>query len=374
MSINGDLANDSSANEKTNSVDNDLTDEKTSTLTYKQKRRENYKQKQKQKKLENKELQDKIKSVHAQDSDTQEKVLKVAGEMWRRIKDIVEKGHKFGGWSDAAKKTFFETNDIKDIKYFTEWPDKTKLEYFRTDLNYNDFMTEFPIVSRYMIAMGQYSAKAFRQMLDKIRTVKHPPPGQREKGYMEDQWVRRQADYVKYLWRAYQKGHINTAEERWVWEDAYTKLKKEFDDFRSKCKQVEENVKEEKTKNDISNAKDLLERVKSGEQTVEEKTAEELLKLLRERVIKQRFKKMIKELLETVKCIPATCEGLGTGAEDPDIVRKREGKKDQPVIKMVEHVAEDRMSEVPQEMLLKEEEASKLVSFRDPGTSLLGDE
>ena len=80
-------------------------------------------------------------------------------------------------------------------------------------------------------------------MLDKIRMVMHPPPDKREKNYMEDQWIRRQADYVRFLWEAYQKGHFNNAEAKFIWEDSYTKLKGEFDDFRNIYKQVENDTK-----------------------------------------------------------------------------------------------------------------------------------
>ncbi len=258
-----------------------------------------------------------------------DELIKMAEEMWKALKD-----------------------HIKENPDFVKLEDKAKLEYFREKMGYREFMTEYPITTRYMVCMGQYSSKAFRRMLDKVRTVVHPPPDKREKGYMEDQWVRRQADYIRYLWEAYQKSHYNHAEAAYVWEDAYTKLKGEFDDFRNKHKESEQRVKEEKEKFKAENAKDLLTRLRSGEKKLNEQEEKELYETLKDRLYKKRFDNTMKQLVEKRKETLAVSEGIGTGAPLPD--------KDKPTVRMIETVDADRIHEIPKSMLVDREMLSKL--------------
>lgn len=272
-----------------------------------------------------------------QDTKTKNELLKIANEMYKKLKDHVK-----------------ENND------FIELEDKKKLEYFRDTLNYKDFMTEFPIVTRYMICMGQYSSKAYTRLLEKIQRTIHPPPEKREKGYMEDQWVRRQADYIRYLWEAYQKGHYNTVEAKWIWEDAYKKLKGEFDDFRDKYKSIETNTKKEKEQLKISNTKELFDRLKSGMQHLDDNDEKKIINALKEKVYKRRFINTMQELLKVKKPIAAICQGQGRGENE---VKE---DKEKPKIIMVEHLADPtRINEVPEHLRLDESLAKKLPGFND---------
>lgn len=275
-------------------------------------------------------------SISATDSKTADELIAMAGEMYKTLKE-----------------------HVKEHPEFMELEDKKKLDYFLDKYGYTDFRKEFPIVVRYMICMGQYSSKAFRRFLNKVQSVVHPPPDKREKGYMEDQWVRRQADYVRYLWEAYQKGHYNTAEAAWVWEDSYKKLKGEFDDFRDTYKSIEAKTKEEKEALKAQNAKDLLERLKTGQQTLNDDDAEKLLFALKDKVYKRRFLNTMKELLDKHKPVPASYEGTGCGEEE---VHEDPNK---PKIVMVETVDESRIDEIPENLRLTEEEAKKLPGFNN---------
>ncbi len=187
-----------------------------------------------------------------------DKIIEKANELWKAIKTHIKKDSSF-----------------KDLE------SQDKLELFRTKFGYATFMDEFPIVARYMICHGQYTEKAFSRMLRKIETTVHPPPDKRDKGYMEDQWVRRQADYVQYLWESYQKRHQNTAERQWIWQTTYERLRKEFDDFRDMHKDIEERVKKEKKVLAGQNARELLERLSSGQQNLSPAEEEFLLEQLR---------------------------------------------------------------------------------------------
>lgn len=273
----------------------------------------------------------------AQDARSANELIRIAEEMYKTLKD-----------------------HAKENPAFQELEDKKKLDYFRERLDYKEFMSEYPVVCRYMICMGQYSSKAYRRMLDKIRLVVHPPPEKREKGYMEDQWTRRNADYVRYLWETYQKGHYDTSEAAYVWEHAYKTLKGEFDDFRDKYKAIEASTKEEKEKFKASNAKDLLERLKTGQQQLNEDDSKKLYEILKDKVYKRRFVNTMDELVKRTPVEPS-CTGQG---QMPVTADAEPTDKDKPKIVMVEHLRdESRINEVPENMLLDEATAKKLPGF-----------
>jgi hypothetical protein len=214
------------------------------------------------------------KSYKSEPLVTEKDIIAKADFMWKTVKDYVKTNPKF-----------------KDLQ------DKKKLEIFRERLGFETFMEEFPIVSRYMICMGQYKTRAFQRFLDKIKRAKHPPPNERPKNYMEDQWIRWQADYVQYLWEEYQRRHYNNAERQWVWQETYKRLKGEFDDFRKMHEDIEDRIKEEKELLAAKNARELLERLKSGSQQLKPEEEEKLLNDLRDLVIKKNFSIVMQELL-----------------------------------------------------------------------------
>lgn len=298
--------------------------QKDESLTARQKLRIKRKR-NKSSKMSNMQDMDKVKNmVKLQDEKNIETLIVMGNAMWKKLKDT-----------------------IKEDKDFVDMSDKKKITHFRDVLGYTEFMNEFPVMTRYMVCMGQYSSKAFRKFLDKIRITKHPPAEEREKGYMEDQWVRRQSDYVQYLWEAYQKGHYNNAEHKWVWKDAYKNLKGEFDDFRDKYKAIEKSTEEEKIKLSASNARDLLNRLKTGEQKLSDNDSAELLFLLKNKLYRRNFSDALKDLLSKVKYIYPVCLGLGKGPE--------EDTSEKPTVRMVESVDEDRMGEIPAEYRLDQQ-------------------
>jgi hypothetical protein len=225
---------------------------------------------------------------------------------------------------------------IKSNPAFMDLPDKEKLKYFREDLNYKDLMTDHPIVTRYLICMGQYSTKAFRRFLYKVKNTPVPPANLRKKGEMEDMWIRRQADYVRYLWESYQKKHYSPTEAAVIWQDTYTKLKGEFDDFRNTHKKAEEKVKEDKVTNNALNLKELLNRIKTGVQKIEPEEEKQLIAALKHQLYARRYKNALDELLKKVKLIEHSCEGVGKGLVDPDVKTKED--QDKPKITMIETV------------------------------------
>ncbi len=251
----------------------------------------------------NEKTMDKLKS-----DDESAKVLDQMNQMWNTLKQIVKENPKF-----------------------IDLTDKDKLKFFREHLKYGDIMNDHPIVTRYLICMGQYNSKAFKRFLFKVKNTPIPPGNARKKGEMEDIWIRRQADYVRYLWESYQKKHFSHSDGAAVWQDTYTKLKGEFDDFRNLHKKAEEKVKEDKIVNNALNLKELLERLHSGAQSIDPNDEKMLLLQLKNKVYARRFKNTMEELKNKVKLIEHVCEGVGKNKDN--VV-----KDDQPKITMIETV------------------------------------
>lgn len=161
--------------------------------------------------------------------------------------------------------------------------------------------------------MGQYSSRAFKRYLIKVQNFKYPEV--REKGYMEDQWVRRQADYIRYLWEAYQRGHYNNAEAQSIWQEAYKTLKQEFLDFRDMHENIEKNLEIEKEKHKQELITELMNRLSSGEQSLDSKKMNELIEVLRVQLLQQRKEKVNEQIKEKVTLVNPTREAFGTVKE-----------------------------------------------------------
>jgi hypothetical protein len=215
------------------------------------------------------------------------------------------------------------TKAVKENPDIKNWDDTKKIEYFYEDNK--EFYKEFPIVSRYMITMGQYSSKAFQKYLAfKALDAKNlPAPASREPGYIEDKWVKREADYVMLLWKSYMKGKRDETQAKKVWQHAYDSLKKEFTDFRNTYKQTELKIKEENKLNQTELVKEVLNRISNSDKedatkNIKVDTAPEhgviapkqtelelakkrqLRDLLLMRVVEQRKYKVLDEIKKTV--------------------------------------------------------------------------
>lgn len=179
-------------------------------------------------------------------------------KMWKVLKDIVKSNSEFAGYDD-----------------------KKKLSYFRDKLQYEQLMDEHPIVTRYMICLGQYSSKAFRRQLIKIKTCLSNVPVEREKGYMEDQWIMRQADYVRFLYEAYKKGKYDNLEAKMIWQNAYKSLKGEFDDFRKLYDDKKEEIEKNKQQFQQERTSELMESLRSGSKELPEEDMKNLIEKLK---------------------------------------------------------------------------------------------
>jgi hypothetical protein len=232
--------------------------------------------------------------------------------------------------------------ELRVQKEFETLTDKKKQAHFDQH-GYEDMNKDHPIVSRYLICMGLYNTKAFKRYLLKIKNTPHLEESKRDKKYMEEQWVRRQADYVRYLWEAYEGNHYNNSQAQSVWQDAYTKLKGEFDDFRDLHKNVETKIAQDRIKFDASNLDELVARIKSGQQTLPKAELYNLLFNLKNKASRRLYSNCMNEIIQCVEPTPYSCEGIGCGeatpVQDPN----------KPKITMIETVDENRLNEVPAE-------------------------
>lgn len=241
-----------------------------------------------------KERKDDEKKDEKKDEDHMTKSIKIANKMWDAIKTHVKEDPKFVEMSDNDKIAVYQKSEFKE------------------------FYTEFPIVCRYMICMGQFSNKAFKRYLIKCKNVKHDPVKSREKNYSEDQWVMRQADYIRYLWESYQRQHYKSSEAQNIWKHAYQTLKKEFDDFRNLHEEIENKLKDDEKNNKGTLAKELLKRIANQEQSLDENSTINLLEKLKEQVLEQRKKVLIKSIENDVETIPPTRIAKGCRKELKD--------------------------------------------------------
>jgi DNA polymerase III delta prime subunit len=111
---------------------------------------------------------------------------------------------------------------------------------------------------------------------------------------MEDQWIKRQADYVKFLWEAYQTGRPSARDANAVWKQAYDSLKGEFMQFRDLHDKAEDMVKMHERDHNAERARELLDRISSGEQTLPEDQMKMLLEILQAKVAGQKMAKTAK--------------------------------------------------------------------------------
>ncbi len=280
------------------------------------------------------EVQEKQEHIGQTPEEYIEKATSEAGVIWKKILDRIK--------SDPSFKESSEESRI-------EWVQK----------EHKEFQHEFPIVCRYMLCMGQYKESAFRLYLKKVKNVESTPSSISEKGEREDNWCKRQADYVKYLWAACNDGslirNLGMKEAKDVWEQTYKSLRKEFADFRDMHKQAESRIEIEEKENRAELVQELTNRIRTGIQKLPEEDTRSLVEVLRVQVYQQRKDKMVnlfkeacdqnevksnhrltvQDILKPVKLLPSA-EGVGVR-----IISKKETELERMkhLMPMVRHLA-----------------------------------
>lgn len=212
----------------------------------------------------------------------------------------IQMGNKL--WNDIKKR-------VKKDPAFIELNDKEKIEVYQKS-EFKDFYISYPIVCRYMICMGQFSTKAFKRFLKKCEAMAKAPQ-QQKPGHNEEQWIMRQADYVRYLWESYQKQHFSISEAQNIWKHAYDTLKQEFKEFKDMHKEIEEKLKVDEKYNKSELVKELVQRVANEEQNLDENSTQKLLYNLQVKVKQQRRRNLLAQIKNDVPTILPTrvCRG-----------------------------------------------------------------
>ena len=219
-----------------------------------------------------KENNDKLDNLSKLDKNERNKIYDEIKDGNKKIDDPIEKAILDANklWDDIKKR-------IKDNKEFSKLDDLKKVEIYQNS-EFKNFYNTYPIVCRYMICMGQFSNKAFRRFLVKSANMSKQPI-KREKGYNEDQWIQRQADYIRYLWESFQPARFSKKDSDEICRNAYETLKKEFVDFRKMHEDISNKLKEEKKLNKKELIKEMIERISDQDN---DESSNELLEKLKQ--------------------------------------------------------------------------------------------
>lgn len=206
-----------------------------------------------------------------------------------------------------AEKVWLNIKVLKatNNEQFSKLNDEEKINLLRKD--FTEFYNEFPIVSRYMICLESYNSKAFKKMLIKCKNTTF----NNKKETNEEIWIQRQADYVKYLWEESQTKRFTTKESNEVWNAAYKALSEEFKHFKNLHSEMEEKVKKDNSKHKLELIKEMGGRIVNGQQSLDTDDMKELVNILKDKLYRQRYKNVVKEINDTVKYIETTCYGIG---------------------------------------------------------------
>lgn len=205
---------------------------------------------------------------------------------------------------------------LEHFEEFKKSSDEDKISLLRKD--FKEFYDEFPIVSRYMICMGQYRQKAFHKFLLECQKHLSNIPADREEGYMQDQWIRRQADYVRFLWEEMQDVKLTKTqlkESDSVWQKTYDALTNEFNQFKDMYKNTEEKVKQDDAKFKLQLVNEIGKRIINNEQKLDNNDTKKLLETLRVKVYKQRYDNVIKQINSDIIKLESSVVGIGTNEQ-----------------------------------------------------------
>jgi hypothetical protein len=176
-------------------------------------------------------------------------------------------------------------------------PDQEKSNLFYDE--YKEFHNEFTIVYKYIVCFGKYSTRAFIKYLKK--TLSFVPDSQerfRNKNYMREKWIERQADYVRYLWEDSQEGnHFTRKESNKVWKEAYKYISEEFNHFEELYQTKEKEIKEKSNIHKYDLLKEATGRIRDGLQDVKDTTKQEMIEKFLDRLYRQRKLKLLKEFM-----------------------------------------------------------------------------
>ena len=222
-----------------------------------------------------------------------------------------------------AEEIWFNVQVLIISEKYKKMTDDERISLIESD--FKEFYKNFPIVSRYMICMGQYKSAAFKKMLIKYREEESKAAEDlkgkgravsqmskdEEKNKNEKIFIKRQADYVRFLWEEYNEVAFSTQDSDAIWQQAFDTLTSEFEQFRQMHKDAELKIKADSLKYKKELLFEMGDRIISGKQELDEERSKDLLLTLQNKAYQQRAKKMLKQLNTNVKPLPADVEDVG---------------------------------------------------------------
>jgi hypothetical protein len=163
------------------------------------------------------------------------------------------------GFAKDADDVWLFVKRLNKDKDFTKFSEQKKIEIIAT--KYKSFQLEYPIVLRYMILCNKYHRNAFIKYLKKIRNTPIPPDNERDKNFMREQWIMRQADYVTYLFTHTTSQHYSSKDIHEIWKDTHKKLTDEFAAFETDHKKITDRVTGRRATAQIETKKELIQRI-----------------------------------------------------------------------------------------------------------------
>lgn len=280
-----------------------------------QTKRKKYKEKQRIKKAIAQKEQEITENLKKLGTEHISESIRLASELWRRVRSYVDTDESnkkaYQKLVAEAKAEGREMPPFEGI--FIDKTDKEKIKLLTEEKIYDDFYNEYPIVGRYMICMGRFELGAFVKFINKVKNIANKANANAnasgskkipEKGHNEDQWVQRQADYVRYLWEATQKRagkRIETKESKAIWQQSYKAIKDEFSTFKEDHDKATDILDKKKKAFNAERFSELKSRILNGEQSLDDNSLNEMNEMLKDAVYKKRSKDVINELNEQFK-------------------------------------------------------------------------
>lgn len=222
-----------------------------------------------------------------------------------------------------AQQIWLNVTILMQSDQYKNMTDDEKIALIQRD--FKDFYKNFPIISRYMICLGQYSQTAFQRMLIRCKTITElihesndkaeiQDEKSKKKDFNEKSWIERRADYVQFLWEDVQEGSFDPVDAKKIWNQIYEALLSEFTQFKTMHDDAEKKIKEDEIKHKKELLYEMSERLVSGKQVLANTDAHALVNKLKDIVYKQRFTNLVKQLND-VTLIEPIIEAVGCDIE-----------------------------------------------------------
>ena len=197
-----------------------------------------------------------------------------------------------------AEQIWLNVQVLMKSEAYSKMNDDQKTSLIQKD--FKEFYKNFPIVARYMICLGKYRMSAFKKMLIKCKNTTNPTTSldaEERKQLSEKLWIERQADYIRFLW---EDSHDNVAFSQMdsdaVWEQTNKALTDEFKEFKELHDASEKKIKADALKHKKERLYEMSNRIIEGTQKMDDKDTKDLLVKLKNKLFKQRFSNVMKEL------------------------------------------------------------------------------